>query len=180
MPDGVTSTAMRVDEGTSSRKSSNRFELSSALRKLMPERLPPGRARLATRPRLTGSSATMNTIGIVAVAFFSREYAIARRGNNCNPAADEVVGQFGQAIYLVLSKAVADPHILALDIARLLQALMKRAEGLCVAAWWRDVEEPDHRHRLLCPRHHRPRSSTAKPCDELASPCMSRKEHAEG
>jgi hypothetical protein len=33
-----------------------------------PVRLPPGRARLATRPSLTGSSPEMNTMGIVVVA----------------------------------------------------------------------------------------------------------------
>src|SRR5262249_48371069 len=37
-------------------------------KKLMPVALPPGRARLATRPNLTGSSPTPNTIGIVEVA----------------------------------------------------------------------------------------------------------------
>ena len=39
-----------------------------AVRKLTPVRLPPGRARLATRPSLTGSSATTKTMGIVVVA----------------------------------------------------------------------------------------------------------------
>ena len=34
----------------------------------MPVALPPGRARLATRPNLTGSSPTPKTIGIVVVA----------------------------------------------------------------------------------------------------------------
>jgi hypothetical protein len=47
---------------------SSRLETTSALKKLKPVALPPGRARLATRPSLTGSSATPNTIGIVAVA----------------------------------------------------------------------------------------------------------------
>jgi putative ABC transport system substrate-binding protein len=36
--------------------------------RLTPVALPPGRARLATRPSLTGSSPTPKTIGIVAVA----------------------------------------------------------------------------------------------------------------
>src|SRR5262249_19261587 len=41
---------------------------SSRLKKLIPVRLPPGRARLATRPSLTGSSPTLNTMGMVVVA----------------------------------------------------------------------------------------------------------------
>ena len=39
--------------------------------KFIPVALPPGRARLATRPSLTGSSPTPNTIGIVEVAAFA-------------------------------------------------------------------------------------------------------------
>src|SRR5262245_37139546 len=65
---GLISTAMRVAEGSSSRTNSKRFATSSALKMLMPVRLPPGRARLATRPSLTGSSAEMKTIGIEVVA----------------------------------------------------------------------------------------------------------------
>jgi len=51
-----------------SRNSSSRFAVSSRLNKLMPVRFPPGRARLVTRPSLTGSSETENTMRIVVVA----------------------------------------------------------------------------------------------------------------
>ena len=54
--------------GTSVRSSSSRFAASSAAKKLIPVALPPGRARLVTSPSLTGSSGTMNTVGIVVVA----------------------------------------------------------------------------------------------------------------
>src|SRR5215831_8289525 len=47
--------------------SSSRFAVTSTLKKLIPVKLPPGRARLATSPSLTGSSATTNTMGIVVV-----------------------------------------------------------------------------------------------------------------
>ena len=47
---GLTSTAKRVAAGNSSRKSPNRLAANSAEKKLMPVALPPGRARLATRP----------------------------------------------------------------------------------------------------------------------------------
>jgi hypothetical protein len=40
----------------------------------------PGRARLATRPSLTGSSATPNTIGIVADAVLAASEAVALPG----------------------------------------------------------------------------------------------------
>src|SRR5262245_34167532 len=65
---GLTSTARRTMRGTNSRRSSNRFDTTSDPKKLTPVRLPPGRARLETRPSLTGSSPAVNTMGIVAVA----------------------------------------------------------------------------------------------------------------
>jgi hypothetical protein len=48
---------------------------SSVLKKLTPVRLPPGRATLATRPSLTGSSGTMNTVGMVEVAALTADTA---------------------------------------------------------------------------------------------------------
>src|SRR5260370_20524177 len=54
--------------GASSRNISNCFATSSAVWKLTPVALPPGRLRLATRPSLTGSMALTNTIGMAVVA----------------------------------------------------------------------------------------------------------------
>ena len=50
------------------------------MKKLIPVRLPPGRARLATSPSSTGSSPTMKTIGIVVVAALA---ASAAAGEEC-------------------------------------------------------------------------------------------------
>jgi hypothetical protein len=65
----------RIDEhgntnglGHQSCRSRSRLAVTSWRKKLMPVALPPGRARLATRPSWTGSSPTPKTIGIVAVA----------------------------------------------------------------------------------------------------------------
>src|SRR5262245_14249051 len=60
--------AIRAALGTRSWKSPSRLAATSRVKKLMPVALPPGRARLATRPNLTGSSPTPKTIGIVVVA----------------------------------------------------------------------------------------------------------------
>src|SRR5262245_16420746 len=65
---GLTSTARRTAFGTNSCRRPSRLAAISTLKILMPVALPPGRARLATRPSLTGSSPTPKTIGIVAVA----------------------------------------------------------------------------------------------------------------
>ena len=58
------STASRTAPGTRARRSSSRFADSSASKKLIPVRLPPGRARLATRPSLTGSWLAMKRWGL--------------------------------------------------------------------------------------------------------------------
>src|SRR5262245_54231427 len=65
---GLTSTATRFAVGTNARRSSSRFAVNSALKKLMPVTFPPGRARLATSPSLTGSAPVRKAIGIVVVA----------------------------------------------------------------------------------------------------------------
>src|SRR5215467_1158957 len=65
---GLSRTPSRTALGTNSCKSPNRLATTSPRKKLIPVALPPGRARLATRPVLTGFSATPKTIGIVAVA----------------------------------------------------------------------------------------------------------------
>ena len=75
----LTRTAMRVALGTSSRSRSSRFAPTSPLKKLIPVRLPPGRAMLATRPTLTGSSVVVKTIGIVEVA------SLAAKADLCVP-----------------------------------------------------------------------------------------------
>src|SRR5215469_13345982 len=62
---------MRDAVGTNSWSSPSLLAPNSAVRKLMPVALPPGRPRLVTRPSLTGSSPTPNTIGIVVVAFLA-------------------------------------------------------------------------------------------------------------
>jgi hypothetical protein len=54
-----------------------RFATSSPLSRLIPVRLPPGRARLATRPSLTGFSAAKNTMGMPVVAALAADAEIA-------------------------------------------------------------------------------------------------------
>ena len=56
-----------VAVGTASCSSSSRFDPSSTPNVVTPVTLPPGRARLATRPSLTGSPPVAKTIGIVVV-----------------------------------------------------------------------------------------------------------------
>src|SRR5262249_29758663 len=78
---GFTSTAIRTAFGTKSCRSRNRLAANSELKKLMPVALPPGRARLATRPSRIGSAVILKTIGIVEVA------ALAARALAVEPRA---------------------------------------------------------------------------------------------
>ena len=126
---GLTSTATRVAAGTSSRRSSSRFAVNSPLKKLIPVTLPPGRARLATRPSLTGSSPTTKTMGIVVVAALAASAAgVADGGDHGDLPANQIGRQRRQPIELIFGPAVFDRHVLALDIAGLLQALAEAAQ----------------------------------------------------
>src|SRR6266478_3918410 len=152
---GLTSTATRAAPGTSSRRSSSRFATNSVETKLIPVRLPPGRARLATRPSLTGSSLTVKTMGIVVVAAFAANATGGAfdRGDHGNPPADQFGRQRRQPIHLILGPAVFDRPGLALDIAALLQGLAKCAQIVRVRVRRCGAEEPDHRHRRLLRTH---------------------------
>jgi hypothetical protein len=62
------STAARVMPGTTSLRTSSHFPLTPYSKFVKPVALPPGRARLATKPAPTGSAVCVNTIGTVRVA----------------------------------------------------------------------------------------------------------------
>ena len=92
-------------------------------------RLPPGRAKLATRPSPTGSVPAMKTIGIVEVRY--------RRERGEPPLAtirstlrlDQVGGQSGQPIIGTFGPAEFDRHVLALDEAGVAQSLVNWPHG---------------------------------------------------
>src|SRR5262245_39399732 len=69
-------TANRRRLGRTSRKSSNRLPVRSVAWSDRPVTLPPGRARLATRPPPTGSLAAAKMIGIADVAAFAARVAL--------------------------------------------------------------------------------------------------------
>src|SRR5262249_9881630 len=158
---GLTSPATRVAAGTSARRSSSRFAVNSPTRKLMPVRLPSGRERLATRPSLTGSSATAKTMGIVVVAALAANATagppLVVIGDQPNPSANQLGRQRRQPVHLILGPAVFDRHILALDIAGVFEAPAKSAQPVRHRVGGSRVKKPHHRHcRLLRARRERP------------------------
>src|SRR5262245_63849444 len=92
-------------------------------------------------------------------------------GDHGDLATNQIGRQLRQAVGLVVSEAVYDRHVLALNEALLLQALTEFAQALSKPVSRGAAEEPDHRHRrLLRPRRKRPCSRAAEQRDELAAP----------
>src|SRR5215510_12184285 len=119
---GLTSTATRVAAGTRSRRSSGRFATTSPLRKLMPVRLPPGRARLAIRPSLTRVFGGYENDGDRRGCRLGRQRHshTSERGDHRDLSANQVGRKRRQSIDLILAPAVHDRDVLALDIPAVL------------------------------------------------------------
>jgi hypothetical protein len=66
-----------------------------------------------------------------------------------NSAPSEVGRQLWQSIGSIIGPAIFDRHVLAIDKARLLQALVERAQLIPGRMNRCRVEEPHHRHRRL-------------------------------
>src|SRR5215469_12917694 len=145
---GSTSTATRAAAGSNSRNRASRFATNSVPKIFTPVRLPSGRARLATRPSLTGSSAATKRIGIVAGRLLTYGY------DYCDPSASQIDSKSRQSIHFIIGGTVQDRHVVALDKACVLQALLESAQMLLDLQY--RSEEPYHRHRLLRAHHERP------------------------
>ncbi|MEA3069732.1 MAG: hypothetical protein QOD29_1178 [Alphaproteobacteria bacterium] len=83
---------MRAVFGNSSRKSPSLFAISSAMKKLTPVALPSGRARLVTRPSLTGSLADTEHYWNRRRRSFrgERRRSAGRRDNDAHVPMDEI------------------------------------------------------------------------------------------
>src|SRR5262249_10216228 len=129
---GLTSMAIVEAVGTTSCSSPRRFSDSSVVKMLTPVALPPGRARLLTRPDLTGSVPLLNTIGIVAVAQSRWRRGRARgRGGRLSPpggadarhsARNEIGSERRYAIVPPLGPSILDHDIAAMDESRFRQS----------------------------------------------------------
>ena len=93
----------------------------------------------------------------------------------CGDHGHRPARQFGrqpwQPIELTIRPLVFDPHVLAFNIAGILQTLVKCAQTIRVRVRRCGVEEPDYRHRRLLRAHRqrpRRRRCAAEQRDELA------------
>src|SRR5262249_20695865 len=154
---GLTITATRTIVGTNSRRSSSRFAVNSPLTRLTPVRLPPGWARLATRPVRTGSSEMRNTMGMLVVAPFAGRAAGGFTAITATRRRTKSAASSGSRSKLVLGPAVHNRDVLSFDKAGILQATVKCPQAVREHLRRGAVEEPNHRHRrLLRVRRERP------------------------
>src|SRR6516162_6780780 len=168
---GLTSTAIRAALGTRSWKSPSRLAATSLVKKLMPVALPPGRARLATRPSVTGSANAEDDRDRCGRSFGRLgSGGVAGRNDNGDAAADEVSHERRQAIVSPIQPMVLDRHVLALDVPGFVEAFTERSGNARGGIGRPNVDEADDRHcRLLRARHQRPRGRAAEKREELAA-----------
>ena len=101
--------------------------LSSVDKLESPVTLPPGRARLATKPEPTGSPTLVITMGMVVVAFFAANAGCRPCDHDqINLETNQVRRKLRQALILLLCKPVLDGDILSLNPSKLAQLLSKR------------------------------------------------------
>jgi hypothetical protein len=162
---------MRAAQGSSSRSRPSRFAVNSELKKLIPVRLPPGRARLATRPPdrvLGGNKGDRDRRGC---RLDSDGRDGCARGDYSDPSVNQFGRQFRQSIVLVLGETVDDCYVLALHIADFLETKAEFVQTVRHRARRSGIRQPNHRQRALLPAHHdRPNGDRSCNCfDEIAS-----------
>src|SRR5262249_19241801 len=95
----------------------------------------------------------------------------AHGGDRDRPVTNQLVCQLRQSIELILGPAVFDRHVLALDVAYILQALAKCAQTVRHPGRRSVVKKPDHWHCwLLRARRERPCRCAAEQRDKVAPP----------
>jgi hypothetical protein len=144
--------------GTTSRKSSSRLRAVSVCCCDRPVMLPPGRARLTTRPVPIGSPDAAVTIGMTDVACLAVDLE-----------PDEFGGDLGEALFGTFRPAVLDCDGAALDPAKLTQPLQKSGYPLSLGRTCARAQEPNRLRRLLRARGEWPcHRRAAEDRDELA------------
>ena len=97
---------------------SSRFPANTAPMVVNPVMLPPGRAKLSTRPSATGSPPPKKTIGIVRVALLAARASFdPGRDQYVNLETDQLIRQGREPIELIISASVLESYVLTLNIA---------------------------------------------------------------
>ena len=168
------STAARFSPGAICLSSSSHFPLMPNSNRVNPVALPPGRARLATKPAPTGSLTFTNTMGTWRVACssgVSGEFPLTTMTSGAS--ATSSAARPAQKFAVARTDAVLDPNVAPDDPSQLLQTLTKGCQASLPFRIVRGprAEHPDAPHALalLRPRRQRPRRRAAEQRDELAA-----------
>ena len=153
--------ATRETVGSTSLRNSSCFPTSSGARAASPVTLPPGRARLATRPLPTGSLTPTITMGIVVVACLAASAAgVSPHHQDVHLETDQLGREGREPLVLPCRHAVLHDEVLAFDIAERAHPLQESPHKW-VSSWGstktRQRTDPVHvrwRLRLGCERRH--------------------------
>lgn len=117
-----------------------------------PVMLPPGRARLATWPRLTGSACVANTMGIVLVARRAGSTSVEEEAKMTSTSRRTNSAASSDSWSAVSAHRKLNDNVLAFDIAEFAQAGPQRVEPASVDRGGTKPQEAEPRDltRLLC------------------------------
>ena len=102
------------------------------------------------------------------------------RDDDGHLALRQIGGHGGQPLVLAFGPAIFDGDIAAFGVARFTQAPAEGCQQGRPGRGTRGAQQPDYRRPLLRARNERqPSRRAAESQDEIAPPCMSRKEHCE-
>ena len=96
---------------------------------MKPVTLPPGRARLSTKPAPTGSATIANTIGTVRVACSNGPTVALPGQDDVRRERDQFRRIFANAVGIARAPADVDPHVAADRPAQFLQPLQERRDA---------------------------------------------------
>ena len=97
---------------------------------MKPVALPPGRARLSTKPAPTGSTTIANTIGTVRVACSNgATVAVPVGQDDVRRERDQFRRVSANAVGIAPAQRDVDPHVAAVGPAQLLQPLQERRDA---------------------------------------------------
>src|SRR5690348_8622550 len=114
--------ATRDNPGTTCFSNSKRFPLRSTAMSEGPVALPPGRAKLSTNPKPTGSPARTNTIGNGTGELFELHCAKRCHCNNCVEfGIDKLARQYPEPFRIFGGKAMVQMNVLAFNVAEIVE-----------------------------------------------------------
>ena len=129
LPPGVRRNPTRASLGIASLSISSLLVISSDAKLENPVTLPPGRARLATKPAPTGSPAFVITIGMVVVAFLAANTAGAPEATiRSTLRRTRSAASSGRRSGFPLRESVLDGDVFPFNPAKLAQLLPERLQ----------------------------------------------------